>query len=117
MASTPDITIRRGLTWRGMSLFCKDENGEPVPLAGWSAYSQIRKTADGPLVLDLAPTIAADDADGLITIPPVNPAATSQLPPGEHVYDVILEDPEGNRLDPPLITAKVTISRTITQPP
>ena len=92
-------------------------NGAAVPLAGWSAYAQIRtKSEGGELVYDLAPVITADDADGLITIPEIPHAITRTLPAGDFVYDVIPVDPLGRRLDP-IVAGQIKSSTSITQVP
>jgi len=112
-----NLKIRRGLTWPGFAITCRDANGAAVPLAGWTAYGQIRTKAEGgTLVYDLAPVIAADDADGLITIPEIPHDVTRTLPAGDFVYDVIPEDPLGRRLDP-IVAGQIKSSISVTQIP
>lgn len=121
MAAFPlDLTISRAVNFGPIAITAQRlaEDGvtlEIVPLAGWTAYAEVRKSAATAVVLDLAPVIAADDTIGLITIPEIDFAITAALPIGTHEWDIILQDPSGRRL-PPLIAGEVHIDRPITQP-
>ena len=106
--------LRRGINFGPVEITGTDGEGDPTALAGWKAYAQVRKASDGPLVLDLAPVIAADDADGLITLPEVLPAASRLLEAGSFIWDLILEDPWGRLLEP-VLGGKFVISSTVTQ--
>lgn len=110
-----NLSIRRGVTFRGFTLTCKDSSGNPVPLAGWSAFAQIRSQKDDSLIWDLAPTIASNDAAGLITVPPIPFATTLTLPPGDYVFDLLPQDPTGIRYDP-IIQGNVKITTATTRP-
>jgi hypothetical protein len=110
-----NLQIRRARTYTGLQVKCYGEGRVVVPLAGYTAYAQIRAGREGALIYDLAPTIAADDAAGLITIPPIPWAITDALPPGDYIYELILQDPAGNRYDP-ILTGNVKISTSITLP-
>lgn len=112
-----NLHIRRGITFGGMQITCKDAAGAPIALAGWSAIGQIRsKTDPGVLIHDLAPVIAADDAAGLITIPKIPWETTATLAEGDYVYDIIPQNPAGDRLDP-VLAGNVKISSVVTNTP
>lgn len=93
------LTIRRGVTFGPITIICRDALGAAIPLAGWSAYAEARKTPDGPVVLDLVPVIAADDALGIITIPAIAHTATTSLSDSLLGFDLILGTPIGTRID------------------
>lgn len=77
-----------------MSLTCKDENGDPVDLAGYSARGEVRPTISSDTVtLDLAPTIPTP-ANGVISIE-IADEVTALIPPGAYVWGVVLVTPEG----------------------
>lgn len=114
-AGTLDLTITIGATWPGAELTCKDANGVVVPLAGWSAFAEVRKSPNGDVILDLSPAIDADDSAGLITIPAIAWSVTDDLPSGGFRWDLILQDDHGVRYEPTL-EGTVTIKRTTTQP-
>ena len=50
---------------------------EAVPLAGWSAFAEARKTPDQSVVVDFQPVIEPDDADGLVTLPAMSHTASA----------------------------------------
>lgn len=113
-AGTLDLTITSGATWPGAELTCKDADGVVVPLAGWSAFAEVRKSPSGDVILDLAPLIASDDSAGLITIPAIAWTATDDLPHGGYRWDLILQDDHGVRYEPTL-EGTVTVRKTTTQ--
>lgn len=107
-----NLSIRRGVTFPGFTVTCKDAAGAVVALAGWSAVAQIRNAEDDSLIYNLAPVIATDDSAGVITVPEIAWAVTAALPAGDFVYDLIPQDAAGKRYDP-IITGRVTIGKTI----
>ena len=109
-----DLEISRGTSFGPVSITCLTL-GVATPLAGYSAYAEVRKSAGGSVILDLTPTIEADDAIGLITLPEIDHALTDDLPAMDAKWDLILEDPSGKRL-PPIIGGRVSINQPITQP-
>ena len=117
-AATSAPMLRRGVNFGPVEITGTDDATPPVAtaLAGWKAYAHVRINSDSPLVLDLAAVIEADDADGLITLPEILPAASRLLDAGSFVWDLILEDPAG-RVLPPVMGGKFVISSTITHPP
>lgn len=114
--STLNLEILKGTTFGPIQITCKDAAGVAVPLAGWSAYAEVRKTEKGPVILDLLPVIVSNDAVGLVTLPAVAWSATSDLQEGAAQWDLILEDPTGRRL-PPFLGGSVSIVLPITQHP
>ncbi len=115
MAHDPvNIHIRRGVTFGPVTITAFTSEGVPKPLAGWSAYAQVRKVPTGPLVLDLAPVILAGDTAGLITIPAIPYATTAGLIDGNYVWDMILQDGAGRRYEPE-VSGAVVITTPTTQ--
>ena len=112
--STLNLTILKGTTFGPIQITCKDAAGVAVPLAGWSAFAEVRKDEKGSVILDLAPVIEPDDAVGLVTLPEIAWGTTDDLPVMVGQWDLILEDPAGRRL-PPFLGGRVTISLPITQ--
>lgn len=94
----PDIEIDSGTTFAGARLYAKDADGAVVPLAGYSAYAQVRKTPNHPdVIYNLNPTIAADDSAGLITIPAIAWDDTKDIASANYVWDCIVVTPTGER--------------------
>jgi hypothetical protein len=112
--ATLNLEIIKGTTFGPVQITCKDSNGTPVPLAGWSAYAEVRKDEKSALILDLAPVIAADDAAGLVTLPEIPWSTTDDLPVMVGQWDLILEDGTGRRL-PPFLGGRVNIALPVTQ--
>lgn len=114
--ATLNLTINRGTTFGPVLITAKDGTGAVVPLAGYTAYAEARKSAGRSVVIDFSPVIEADDADGLITIPAIPYADTADIPPCSVPWDLILESPDGVRMTTPLIRGRVSINQIITQP-
>jgi hypothetical protein len=114
--ATLNLTIKRGTTFGPILITAKNGAGAVVPLAGYTAYAEARKGPGGAVVIDFAPVIAADDADGLITIPAIAKEDTSDIPSCSILWDLILESPDGTRATEPLLEGRVSINQLITQP-
>lgn len=114
MAQPLDLTIEKGVTFGPIQIICKDADDVIVPLAGWSAFAEGRKFECGPIFINFAPIIEADDADGLITIPEVSWENTKLLHELTGRWDLILQDPTGRRL-PPSIAGELIITNIITK--
>ena len=72
-----------------MSFTCKDENGDPVDLTGFSARAEVRETISSEtVVLDLAPTIPTP-ASGVIVID-IADTVTALIPAGNYVWGMVL---------------------------
>ena len=113
--ATLNLTIRRGVSFGPVTITGRDLAGALVPLAGWSAFSQVRLAPGEAVVLDFAPLIAADDAAGIVTLPEVTWAVTATLADGVYFWDLILQTPAGRRLDP-CISGTVTVLTPTTLP-
>lgn len=113
-AANLDLEISRGTNFGPVTITCKAA-GVIVPLAGYTAYAEVRKSPGSAVILDLTPVIEDDDAIGLITLPEIDHALTDALPSMDAKWDLILEDGAGNRL-PPIIGGRVAINQPITQP-
>ena len=115
MSGTLNLAITQGCDYGPVLITCKDGAGAVVPLAGWKSYAHVRKRSGLPLVLDLAPVIAADDAAGLVTVPALDWEVTAGLAVGKYIWDLILEDPAGIRYEPPL-AGEFSVAEIATQP-
>lgn len=112
---TLNLTLKRGTDFPAVLITCRNTGGTIVPLAGWSAHAQARNKRSGALILDLAPQIAADDADGLVTIPGISHTVTAGLAEVSGAWDLVLETPEGKRLDP-ILAGDFTVEKIQTIP-
>ena len=109
-----DLEIARGTNFGPVSITCKAA-GVVVPLAGYSAFAEVRKKPNTPIILDLGPVIESDDTAGLITLPEISHTLTDDFPTMDARWDLILEDSTGRRL-PPILGGRVFINQPITQP-
>ena len=108
-----NLAIRRGVTWTGFTVTCKDAAGALVNLTGWSAVAQIRDPQSDDLIVDLAPAVITG-TDGVITVPEIPWSTTLTMVEGDFVYDLLPVDPDGRRYDP-VITGNVKVGKTITR--
>lgn len=77
-----------------LSFTCKDENGDPVDLTGYTARAEVRPTVSSDvLTLDLSPTIPTP-ANGIISVN-IDDAVTALIEPGAYVWGLVLETPAG----------------------
>ena len=111
-----NLEIQKGTTFGPLQILCKDAEGVAVPLAGWSAFAEVRKDEKSAVILDLGPVITVNDAAGIVTLPKIPWETTEDLPVMVAQWDLILQDPTGNRL-PPFIGGRMTIRLPITQKP
>lgn len=112
MKTTLDLTIYPGLTFGPVEILCKDSAGAPVPLAGWSAFAEARAKPGAELLIDLTPFIFGGGTEGKVVLPSKAPAETVGLAPGEYLWEMILENPDGDRL-PPLLGGRVSVKLTV----
>lgn len=113
--ATLNLIIKRGVTFGPLEITCADVDGNAIALAGWKAFAQGRKSPDEPVVLDFSPVIAADDSEGLVTIPAISYGETAAIAEDTFFWDLILEDNAGRRLDP-ILGGTVTVTTPMTQP-
>jgi hypothetical protein len=77
-----------------LSFTCKDNEGDPVDLTGYSARAEVRPTISSEEVtLDLAPTIPTP-ANGVISIN-IPDEVTATIEPGSYVWGLVLVTPTG----------------------
>lgn len=77
-----------------LSFTCKDEDGDPVNLTGYTARAEVRPTVSSEtLTLDLAPTIPTP-ANGIISVS-ISDEVTALIEPGSYVWGLVLETPSG----------------------
>lgn len=106
----PTLYLYPGLTFGPLLIRIKDAEGNPVPLAGWAAFAQVRENLEGPLLLDLTPVIAANDNQGIITLPARPPLVTTPVPDGLFIWDLVLRNTQGQLIVP--MSAGVVVSET-----
>jgi hypothetical protein len=96
-----DLSVDRGFDW-SLTLTWNDADGNPVPLAGWSADMFIRPAfADQTTVIfatlstaDDPPEIVLGASDGIIQLS-LSAAVTALIPSGAAVYDLRMTNPDG----------------------
>ena len=72
-----------------LSFTCKDEDGDPVDLTGFSARAEVRETVSSDeVILDLDPTIPTP-ANGIIVVE-VADTVTAAIPAGSYVWGLVL---------------------------
>jgi hypothetical protein len=111
-----DIYINQHTDSDPITITCQDETGAIYPLAGYTAFAHVRKCLCGASILDLAPTIDANDTAGVITIPSVTFAVAKTINSGTYSWDLILQKPDGTRLPPIIISGNFVVCKTATQP-
>ncbi len=94
-----DLTIYKGITFGPILITCNDSEGAPVDLTGYTAFATARPLAPGwPGEINLVPTIT-DAAAGQLTIT-MTDDQTQALTTGKWGYDLVLQNPAGERLGP-----------------
>jgi hypothetical protein len=107
-----DLKILSGVTFGPYVLQCRNEAGEAVDLTGWRVYAEARRAPNQPMAFGLWPTVT-DAAAGEITLK-ISPDQTAALPVGAFGWDLILEDPDGERHGP-VLGGRVTVQKLHTQ--
>jgi hypothetical protein len=110
--ATLNLEFTRGITYGPLLIYCKN-GGNAVDITGWSVFAHVRKDSASPLALNLNPTITTA-ATGEITIA-FTDEQTKQFPPGSYSWDLVMQDPSGERLGP-FLAGTVTINSTMTHP-
>ena len=94
--------VKNIIAYRGteysLLIIAKDANDARVNITGWTAYALVRVAPQRHVVIDLAPIIT-NGAQGETTIS-FEDEDTKLWPPGEFVWDFVLERPTGERLGP-----------------
>jgi hypothetical protein len=90
------------------------DSGQPVNLAGYSAFMQIRKTFNTPAVLSLSDGngLTIDGALGTVTVH-FSGTQTGNLIKGPWLYNLFIVSPEGYRTE--LIGGTISIAPSATQ--
>jgi hypothetical protein len=110
-----NLKIVTGIIFGPIIFRAQDETGGPIDLTNWKAFAEVRKKPDASLVLDLDPEIT-DPPNGEITIPKMTDEQTYDMKSGSYGWDLILEDPGGDRRGP-YIAGSFIIADPITKPP
>ena len=108
-----DITINKGITF-GLVLKLKDAALSPVSLVGYSVFADARlKPTSTAIAFSLSPTIS-DAPQGEVTIS-LTDEATALLKHGIFHWDLVIENPSGERLGP-FVEGAVFVKALATQP-
>lgn len=89
MAEKTNLVIDQGSTYSS-NVVLKDINGDPVPLSGYTANSQMRRWYTSSNVTASFAT-SINTATGTITLS-LSSAQTAAIPSGRYVYDVEISD-------------------------
>lgn len=77
-----------------LSFSCKDEDGLPFDLTGYSARAKVRSTVSaGSVIFDLSPTIP-NPSNGIISVWKTD-EQTATVPAGVYQWDIVLDAPSG----------------------
>jgi hypothetical protein len=109
------LHIVTGIIFGPVKLTPKDANNQGVDLTGWKVFAEARKKPGGTLFMDLQPVFTSF-SPAEIMIPKLTDEQTYDLKVGEYSWDLILEDPFGDRRGP-YLTGPFTITAIITKPP
>lgn len=108
-----DFQAFAGSSFGPVTLVCKDANGDPVDLTGYTAHAQVRVAAGEDVLLDLSPQVT-DAAVGEVTLPVVAPATTTGLAAGVYRWDFILKDASG-AVTAPVLEGRFKVSNKISE--
>jgi hypothetical protein len=107
--ATLNLTIYRGITLDSIIFNLKDGSGNPVNLGGWQVFAKSRNGTGK--VIDLNPLIT-NVAAGQVTIS-LDGTATNSFSTGEQQWDMIFQNPAGNKIGP-YIDGKIFVKSTVT---
>lgn len=96
------LRIRRGVSFGPILISCQDGEGNPFNLTGYTVSALARPEIGSPNTIDLDPDIT-DAINGGITLEFTDEETERLLrpfPPGEYVYDVVLQNSSGEKLEP-----------------
>jgi hypothetical protein len=118
--ATHNLTIRRGIKF-GPVVFAFKQPADPptdppvpIDLTGWSVFAGATSINTPRLKINLSPVITDEEA-GEVTIE-FDDSTTASFTAGPYAWDMVLENPAGERLGPYVIGA-LTISNTNTPTP
>lgn len=109
-AAYQDQYLEQGTTFN-TQITLDDNSGNAYNLAGFSVYSQAKKSYYSSNVILQFTSSVYDAANGIIQIS-ANSATTANLPSGKMVYDVIISDATGSVTR--VLEGKITVSPGVT---
>jgi len=109
-AAYQDQYLEQGTTFN-TQITLDDNSGNAYNLAGFSVYSQAKKSYYSSNVILQFTSSVYDAANGIIQIS-ANSATTANLPTGKMVYDVIISDNTGAVTR--VLEGKITVSPGVT---
>jgi hypothetical protein len=93
LAAFTEITIEQGATF-STTVNVEDAYYNPVDLAGYSAFSQMRKSYYSSSATNITASVTGT-SNGEITLS-MTAANTATLTPGRYLYDLIINDGANN---------------------
>lgn len=111
--ATYNITVKNGIHFGPLKITCKKRDNTVVNLTGWIAFAHAKIAPNRNIQIDLAPAIL-NPTGGEITID-FNQTVTDGMLPGDYLWDLILQDPNGRRWGP-YLAGKFKVMPVITKP-
>lgn len=108
---TFNFTILRGVTWEGLRLELLDSERQPVDLTGYTAQSQMRRSALADLELAFTVSVDAEES-GVVNIAGLTDEQTEALSSGRFVWDLVLV--KDGAVFGPWLTGTVTVADVVT---
>jgi hypothetical protein len=109
MATKANLTIDQGATFNTV-ITLTDNNGDPIPLTGYSGAAQMRKHYTSSTATSFVVALGGDL--GTITLG-LSANATANISAGRYLYDVEITDTEGlvSRVFEGIVTVNPNITR------
>ena len=112
MAQTAYLDIDQGSDFTAV-FELENDDSTPMDLAGFTAYSQFRKSYNSPIGYQFVTTIT-NPAGGVISLF-LSGSASSAIKPGRYLYDVELTGPGNTKAR--VLQGVITINAEITKIP
>lgn len=106
-----NFTIYKGITF-ARSFVWKDSASVAVPITGWTAYLDARRSPSKAVAFSLTCTIPTG-TDGK-TVVAYTAAQTDALTAGDYKYDLVFLNDSGERVGP-LVAGTITVEELNTQ--
>ena len=108
-----DLTIIRGATFFPVILTFTSDGTTPIDLTGWSVFSEACLSPNNSVEFSLNPVITSASG-GEVTLSERTPAETKALTANSYTWDVVLQNPEGQRI-PVDVGGTLTVSNINTK--
>ncbi len=108
-----DFQINRGVDFAGLLLVCLNQAGAAIDVSGFTPHIAARRSLSKPVAFTLAASLGGGEGEILITA--MSDTQTAALPLGDYLYDLVLEDDEGQRWGP-CLAGNLRITDIVTRP-